>query len=144
MSLVVPFDGGELSEAALERATEFAAVLDEPVVAVTVVRIKNDEYAREVGWLDADEPYDLDTIVGRLREQVKEVSPAAEFVYETVDRYAPTGTVSKRIKRVAHDRNASIVVIGSDNAGHVVSSISSVGGSVAAGSTYDVLIVRQP
>ena len=143
MSIIVPFDGGELSVAALERASEFSTVLDEPVVAVTVIRSKNAEYAREAGWLDADESYDLDAIVERLREQVTAVSPATEFVYETVDRYAPTGTVSKRIKRVARDRDASMVVIGSDNAGHVVTSISSVGGSVAAGGRYDVLIVRQ-
>jgi nucleotide-binding universal stress UspA family protein len=143
MVLFVPFDGGELSVAALERAVEFSTVLEEPVVAVTVVRSKNAEYAREAGWLDADESYDLDTIVERLREQVAAVSPDVEFRYETVDRYAPTGTVSKRIKQLVHDRDVSLVVIGSDNAGHVVTSISSVGGSVAGG-TYDVMIVRSP
>ena len=35
-----------------------------------------------------------------------------------------------------------LVVVGSENAGRVVAPVSSVGGSVASGADYDVLIVR--
>jgi len=37
MTLVVPFDGSELAEAALVRATEFGNVLEEDVLAVSVI-----------------------------------------------------------------------------------------------------------
>ena len=46
MTFVVPFDGSALAETALVRADEFSEVLDERVVAVTVVP-RDPEYARE-------------------------------------------------------------------------------------------------
>lgn len=144
MVLLVPFDGGDLAVAALRRAAALSGHLDQPVVAVTVVRNRNAEAARGAGWLADGEPFDLDVIVGRLREQVRAEAPDAEFVYETVDRHAPTGVVSRRIRRTATDREASMVVIGSDNAGRIVTSVSSLGRSLAAENAYDVLIVRSP
>ena len=43
---------------------------------------------------------------------------------------------------MARDEDASVVFIGSDNAGSLVSSVSSVGSTVAADEAYDVFIVR--
>ena len=57
MTLLVPFDGSELSEAALERATEFAEFSGEDVVALTVVP-DEPEYALSRNWLDPTEPFD--------------------------------------------------------------------------------------
>jgi len=37
MTLVVPFDGSDLAEAALVRATEFGSVFDEDVLAISVI-----------------------------------------------------------------------------------------------------------
>lgn len=144
MGLLVPFDGGDLAVAALRRAAALSGHLGQPVVTVTVIRNRNAEAVREAGWLADGEPFDLDVIVGRLREQVRAEAPDAEVVYETVDRHAPTGVVSRRIRRTATDRDASMVVIGSDNAGRIVTSVSSIGRSLAAENAYDVLIVRSP
>lgn len=49
MTLVVPFDGTPLSEAALARAAELGTVFDAPVLAVTVVPADNADYAIERG-----------------------------------------------------------------------------------------------
>jgi nucleotide-binding universal stress UspA family protein len=143
MSLVVPFDGRPLAEAALVRATEFAEVFDERVVAVAVVPEDNAEYAREHGWLEPGEEFDREAIVASLHEQVARLAPEADFVHEVVGRYTPSGGIARRLRRIAKEADASMVFVGSENAGHVVSSLGSVGENVAADDAYDVVIVRQ-
>ena len=143
MTLVVPFDGSELAEAALVRATEFGAVFDEDVLAVSVIPKGNERYARDHGWLEAGEASDLETVVSRLHRQVTDLCPSADFRHKVVDRYASAGTVANRIRKVARAEDASMVFVGSENAGHMVTGLSSVGGGVAADDEYDVVIVRQ-
>jgi hypothetical protein len=43
---------------------------------------------------------------------------------------------------MAREEDASMVFLGSENSGHLVSAVSSVGPSVAADEAYDVVIVR--
>lgn len=141
VTLIVPFDGSDLAEAALVRAAEFDAVFDESIVAIAVVP-EDPEYAREHGWLDENEPFDVDVVTSRLREQVSSLVPNAEFEYRTVDRFAPRGTIADRLRRFARHRGASLVFIGSENAGRLAAGVVSVGSSIAAESTYDVVLVR--
>lgn len=143
MTYLVPFDGSPLSATALLRAASFGEALGEPVVAATVIKADNARYAREMGWLGEGEPFDLERIAGRLREEVATLVPDADFRHEVVDKRAPPGTVSSRLRKVAAELDASLVAMGSDNAGHVAVSLSSVGGSLASGDGYDVLIVRR-
>ena len=142
MTLVVPFDGSELAEAALVRATEFGNVFDEDVLAVSVIPKGNTDYAREHDWIGQNEDFDLEAVVSTLHEQVTDLSPSADFRHKVVDRYAPSGSIAKRLRNVARDEDASMVFIGSENAGHLVSAVSSVGSTVATGEAYDVVIVR--
>jgi nucleotide-binding universal stress UspA family protein len=144
MTFVVPFDGSPLAQAALSRAVAFASVADEPVVAVTVVPIDNAAYARDRGWLSADEPFDRETVVGRLRGRVADLAPDATFRATFVDRDAPSGTISTRIRRVLGEEDASMVFVGSDNAGRVAASVASVGDRVGGAPGYDAVIVRTP
>lgn len=143
MTLVVPFDGSALAETALARAVEFNAVRNEGVLTVAVVPQGDVEYARERDWIADDEPFDMDAVVSRLEAHVHEIAPDAEFEHFRVGRYAPRGTIASRIRRAAREHAASMVLVGSENAGHFTASVNSVGKSVAAESTYDVLIVRQ-
>lgn len=142
MTFVVPYDGSDLAETALVRAGEFGDVLDERVVAVTVVPRGNADYARERDWLGPDEAFDMHEVASRLHDRVHELVPSADFRTVDVDRYAPSGTISNEITRVAREEDASMLFIGSENAGRIVTSVSSVGGSVSGRVTFDVVIVR--
>jgi len=142
MAFVVPFDGSPLSETALVRASEFSEVLDERVVAVTVIPDRDTDYARERDWLGPDEPYDLDEVVATVHERVVALDSSADFRHVTVDRYAQTGTISTEITRAASEADASMVFIGGENAGRLVSSVSSVGRNVSGQVEFDVVIVR--
>jgi nucleotide-binding universal stress UspA family protein len=140
MTLVVPFDGTGLSKAALARAVQFETVLKEGVVAVTAIPRDNTQYARQRGWLDDEEPFDAETIVSRLRDEVANVAPDAEFHHVFVDRYAQPGTIATRIRKFAKSHGASIVFIGSENAGRLVSAITP-GQSLAGNRAYDTMII---
>lgn len=142
MTIVVPFDGGELSRAALRRGGELGRALDQQVVAVSVIPASNAEYAREQGWIDQREQFDSERVVSHLSEQVYSLTPGVAFEYEVVGRYAQPGEIASKLRRTARKKNADIVVLGSDNAGHIVTSVSSVASPIAADGAYDVLIVR--
>ncbi|MEF8856835.1 MAG: universal stress protein [Haloplanus sp.] len=142
MTFVVPFDGSELAVTALVRAVEFGTVLDERIVAVSVIPEGNASYAQERGWLNPGESFDRETVVTRLHEAVTAHAPNAEFRYEVVGRRSAPGTIASRLREQARDIGASMVFVGSENAGRLVSSLSSVGGTVAADDAYDVVIVR--
>lgn len=142
MTFVVPFDGCDLAETALVRAVEFSQVLEEPVVAVTVIPKGNTEYARERGWIGPDEPFEMNSVVETLHKQVINLAPNADFRHLAVDEHAPPGQIASELRRFATSENTSMVFIGSENAGSMVTGLSSVGGAVAAEDSYDVVIVQ--
>ncbi|WP_435362953.1 universal stress protein [Haloarchaeobius sp. DYHT-AS-18] len=142
MTFVVPYDGGELARTALDRAGGFAEVIDEEVVVVTVVP-KDQQYAREHGWLGADESFDIEAVVGQVRADIRELAPDARFEYVLTDQYAPAGTIASKVRTFARELDASLVFVGSDDAGRLVTSLRSVGSTIAADDRYDVYIVRK-
>jgi len=147
MVLLVPFDGSRLSKAALERATEFADYRDEEVIALSVIP-DDEEYTRERGWIDTDATLDIEAVADRMREQAEAVAPTVSFRYEVpedVSSMASTATdITRTIREVAHEEGASIVFIGSENAGRVSTPVCSVGSPVSEDPQYDVHIVRHP
>ncbi len=142
MTFVVPFDGSELAEAALVRAVEYSNALEEEIVAVSVVPERK-KYAREKGWIGEDEEYDVGAVVERLREQVRTLAPDAAFEYERIREFPPEARLANRIERLVLEHDPSVVFLGSDNVGRVVTPLTSVGVHVAADESYDVFIVRQ-
>lgn len=68
--------------------------------------------------------------------------PEADYRHAVVDRYAPTSTIANRVCRMATEEDASMVFVGSENAGRLVSTVSSVGNAVSSRADYDVVIVR--
>lgn len=140
MTLLVPFDGSQLAKAALLRAAQFDRILEEGVVAVAVIPWGNAEYARDLGWIEAGEPFDGEKITEKLSTTVSEITPDATFEYLQVDRWAPSGTISNKLRRFAREQNTTIVFIGSENAGKLTRSFS-VGSSVGADTAYDTMII---
>jgi len=143
MTFVVPFDGSNLAEAALVRAVEYGIALDEEIAAVVVVPERK-RYAREKGWISEDEPYDVDAVVAGLREQVRTLAPSAAFEFERLREFPPETELADHIERLIRDHDPSVVFLGSDNVGRVVTPLTSVGVHVAAEESYDVFIVRHP
>ncbi|ARS90406.1 universal stress protein [Natrarchaeobaculum aegyptiacum] len=147
MTLLVPYDGSALAREALEKAATFGELLDEEVVVLTVIP-DDAEYARERNWITQGEPFDPDTIAAGLQTRADEVAPETTFRTKRVSSDEPTATattqVVREIRRVAAEIEASVVFIGSENAGSVIAPQSSVGSPVAKGQRYDVYVVRQP
>ncbi|ELZ16153.1 hypothetical protein C477_16705 [Haloterrigena salina JCM 13891] len=141
MSFVVPFDGSELSEAALVRAVEYGTALEEDVAAVSLVSERR-RYAVEKGWIEAGEPYDVDAVVDRLRDRVLTLAPDATFECERIREYPPEAELAEHIERLVLEHDPSAVFFGSENVGRVVTPLTSVGARVAAETSYDVFIVR--
>lgn len=146
MTYLVPFDGSDLAVAALTCATEFASGMDENVVVLSVVPEGEPEFAVERGWVDEGESYDPRAVAARLREQVESMAPDATFRCEHPSDVSSVASVTtdvvRTIRTVAEEVDATIVFIGSENAGRVSTPVSSVGAPVSEDPRYDVHIVR--
>lgn len=142
MTFLVPYDGSDLARAALVRGDEYADALDEDVAVVSVIP-ESKRYAREKGWIGREEAFEPREVVADIHREVVDLAPDASFRAERVDRGAGAGTVATTIRRVAADVDASVVFLGSENAGRIVVPVASVGGSVAADTAYDVHLVRR-
>jgi nucleotide-binding universal stress UspA family protein len=145
MTLLVPYDGSDLATAALETASEYGSVLAEPVIALTVIP-DDAGYARDRGWITRGEPFDTEAVATGLEERIGATAPDASVRIEPVTVEEPTATpttrVVREIRRVAVDVDASVVFLGSENAGSVTAPLSSVGGPVASDHEYDLYLVR--
>jgi len=148
VTYLVPFDGSPLAEAALSRAAEFASVMDEDVVVLSVVPVGEEDFAVERGWIDGAESYDPDAVVEGLRSRVADIAPDATFRCERPEDVSSVASVTtdvvRTIRTVAGDVGATIVFIGSENAGRVSTPVTSVGAPVSEDPRYDVHIVRHP
>lgn len=157
MLFVVPFDGGDLSEAALSKAKLYSIALEEAprpitrelfggdypdLVAVSVVP-DSKHYAREQGWIGSEDSFNRRAVAEKLHRQVTDIAPSANFQTVRVDSEATTGTIALALKRTAAELGATDLFIGSENAGRIVTSITSVGSSVSADERFDVHIVRR-
>jgi len=147
VTLLVPFDGSDLSEAALKRAREFATYRDEEVVALTIVP-DDETFAEERGWIESGEPYDPEAVCTAFDLRVKEIDADVTFRCEpATSSEHPTATtidnVTHTVREVASELDVSIIFIGSENAGRVSTPVTSVGGPLSTDAKYDVYIVRR-
>jgi nucleotide-binding universal stress UspA family protein len=110
MTFVVPFDGSPLAQAALSRAVAFAGVTDETLVAVTVVPAGNADYAQDKGWLSADESFDRETVVERIRGSVVGLAPDASSTSRRTRRSGSSSSTDT--PRAGHCRRESVVSSG--------------------------------
>ena len=145
MTFLVPFDGSDLSVAALERAAEFAGYAGEDLIALTVIP-DDPEYARGRGWVRSDEPFAPDRVAAGIEGTVAEIAPDAAFRAEVAQNTDPVATtamdVTRTIRQVAAEVGASVLFVGSENAGRVSTPLTSVGSPISEDPEYDVFIVR--
>jgi nucleotide-binding universal stress UspA family protein len=141
MTFLVPYDGSDLSRAALVRAVEYGDALGEPVTVTAVLPEDDWGYARTKRWVGEDEAYDPEAVEEQLTEEVRAVDEDVSVRTEVIAEVTP-GRVARRIESVASEVCPSVVFLGSENAGQIVTPISSVGSEVAADAEYDVHVVR--
>ena len=147
MTLLVPFDGSDLAEAALERATQFGEAFDKEVVVLVVVPT-DEAYVRERGLVDEREEFDPELFSLELRDQAQATAPEATFRSERAtdpedEPYASTTmNIVRIIRQVAGETDADVVFIGSENAARVTQPLTSVGAPLSSDPHYDVHIVR--
>lgn len=141
MTFVVPFDGSKLAEAALVRSVEYGTALEEEIVVVSVVSERK-RYAREKGWIDQDDEYDVNSVIENLRERATTLAPEATFEYERIREFPPDGGIAAHIERMAQEHDPSVLFLGSDNVGRVVTPLASVAANIVTEESYDIHIVR--
>ena len=145
MTILAPYDGSALSRTAVSRATEFADYRDEEALVLTVIP-DDESFALQRGWVDEDGHYDPGAVEARFRTEVESIAPGATFRTEQPDSPPPAAatrdTVARTIRTVAAEVDASILFIGSDNAGRVSTPADSVGSPISTDADYDVHIVR--
>lgn len=157
MTFVVPFDGTDLSRSALAYARMYSIALEDSpsdvvkwllpeqqidVVAISIIP-ESARYARRKGWIREDEEFLPRAVAEELHRDVANLTPNANFHYERVDGAASVGTISTRIRQKAYELDASVMFIGSENAGRLVTPLTSVGHSVATDQRYDVHLIRR-
>ncbi|MBX0296300.1 universal stress protein [Haloarcula nitratireducens] len=142
MTIFVPYDGTTVSSAALERAQSLAYSLDEALVVSTVVP-RDRENALDHQWITADETFDAKAIVSRFEARVASLAPTAEFHPIVLAGRAQSGSIARRLRDVARENGATLVVVGSDNIGRFVRPVNTVGGRVAARLDTDLYVVQE-
>lgn len=158
MTFMVPFDGTRLARTALGTARQYSLALEAAphdvvewllpgqhvdVVAVSIIP-QSARYAREKDWIRDDEEFANRKAVEELHRQVTDIVPYANFQYVRVAGSARAGTISTRLRQQAEELEASIVFIGSENAGRIVTPLSSVGRGLAAEQAFHVYLIREP
>jgi hypothetical protein len=137
MVFVVPYDGSELSEAALRRATEFGT--DEEVVALTIIP-SGSHYAKKKGW--GDPTVEGGEIKPWLEHEVDQIAPNATFEFVRTESRPPSAKIAKIIRRKAIEYDASVVFVGSENIGSRMAPVSSIGTGIVSNKSYDVYVAR--
>jgi len=145
MTLLAPYDGSGLSREALRRASEFAEYTGEDVVALSVIP-EDAAYAAERGWVEDAAAFDREEIAATMEAEVRAIDPDAAFRAEVPEEVSSMADVTmdvvRTIREVAAEVGASIVFVGSENAGRVSTPVCSVGAPVSEDPQYDVHIVR--
>jgi len=143
VTYAVAFDDSPLARTALDRASTLGSAADEAVVAVACVP-DSSVRARERGWVETAEEYDVATVVEGLERAVTDIAPGAEFRYETVGGGTPKGAVSGALRDAVGRIDPDVLFVGSERAGGVATPMDSVAGTLIASGEYDIYLVREP
>jgi nucleotide-binding universal stress UspA family protein len=139
MAFLVPYDGSRVARAALDRAVEHGEALDEQVVAVSFVPTGS-EYAQRRKWIEPSEEFAADSAHEQLNRKIEETTDSAERTFEETGASAVHDGLAERIRQVAEDVEASVLFVGTDDAGD--DDMTTPFGPIAPDGNYDVHLVR--
>jgi len=112
MTVMVPYDGSPLAQAALRRGRQLTDALSTPLLAVTVLP-EDPDYAAGKDWLAGDGGFEPDRIVAGLRHQITELAPEAGFRCLRVEGEVGPDGLAGRLRAQAAEAGATVVVLGS-------------------------------
>ena len=151
MVFLVPYDGSASSEAALARAVEHGAALDESVVAVSFVPT-GDTYAQRRRWVEPDENFAVEAASADLKRNIEEATDDAERQFSEPGAESPGDGISGQVRQTAVDVDASVVFVGTgipgdgEGAGDGAADgdrMTTPFGSVDTEAPYDLHLVRR-
>ncbi len=149
MVFLVPYDGSASSEAALARAVEHGAALDEEVVAVSFVPT-GDTYAQRRRWVEPDEDFAVEAASADLKRKIEEATDDAERQFSEPGAESPGDGISGQVRRAAADVDASVVFVGTGTPGDGTAGstpgegrMTTPFGSVDVDAPYDLHLVRR-
>ena len=150
MVFLVPYDGSASSEAALARAVEHGAALDEEVVAVSFVPT-GDTYAQRRRWIEPDEDFAVETASADLKRKIEEATDDAERQFSEPGAESPDEGVTGQVRQTAVDVDASVVFVGTGSPEDGTAGSTAKGGdrmttpfgSVDVDAPYDLHLVRR-
>jgi nucleotide-binding universal stress UspA family protein len=140
MVFLVPYDGSTVSEAALDRAVEHGAALDEQVVAVSLIPTGS-EYAERRKWIEPDEEFAVESARKELKRKIVETTDQSERPLVGMGASSPGNGVTDRIRRVAIEVDASVLFVGT-NSDSAEDRLTTPFGTVSQDREYDVHLVR--
>jgi hypothetical protein len=80
--------------------------------------------------------------VARLTDRDSAVAPEADYRTQYVEGRLSSGAIARKLRDIARDVDASVVVMGSENVGQTVPPASTVSGKVAARLDTDLYVVQ--
>jgi nucleotide-binding universal stress UspA family protein len=140
MVFLVPYDGSAVSERALDCAIEHGKAMNTKVVAVSFVPT-GAEYAERRKWIEPSEDFAADSARSELKRKIAEATDDAERSFAGPDASTLGNGVSKHVRRVAQDIDASVLFVGADPAAES-DDLSTPFGDIATKAGYDVHLVR--
>ena len=143
-TIVVGYDGSAVGERVLARSAEIAAAFAGTIVVVVVDEVPVLGAApmrtADVPPLLVTDPIDHDL---SRKTQIERARNALENLGATCEIVSPTGIAEDQILAVAADRNADLIVVGTNEPGFFERLLAgSVSGAVARSATCDVLVVH--
>lgn len=140
MVFLVPYDGSPVSEAALSRAVEHGRALGEEILAISIVPTGAD-YAERRKWIEPDEDFAAESASAALQRKIEETTDDSERNFDRPGAHSPEDGLSKRIREVAREVDASTLFVGASRE-NADERLETPFGSVAPNAEYDIHIVR--
>lgn len=140
MVFLVPYDGSQVANAALDRAVEHGKALDEQVVAVSFVPTGS-EYALRRTWIEPGEDFAVDMARKEISRKIEETTDSAERTFSENSAVQLHNGVTEEIRRVANDVEASVLFVGTDDEDEE-DDLHTPFGSISPNGEYDVHLVR--
>ena len=140
MVFLVPYDGSNVAEAALDRAVQHGEAFEEDVLAVSFIPT-GAGYAERRKWIKPEESFAVESARAELKRKIEEATDDAERNYTDSSASGMQNGVADKVRRIATEVDAATLFVGVSNEGSD-GRLETPFGTIAREGKYDVHIVR--